>query len=81
MDLAAWSIEISSVKVKQMPFPVGSLSEICSSDKIYDSMNKKDKPWQYLCSRNVINNKRNIQKWHRIKAMKQRCIAFVYYDA
>ena len=41
MDLAAWSIETSSAKVKQMPFPVGSLSEICSSDKIYGSMNKK----------------------------------------
>lgn len=77
MDLAAWSIETSSAKVKQMPFPVGSLSEICSSNKIYDSMNKKDKPWQYLCSRNVINNKCNIQKWHRIKAMKQRCIALM----
>lgn len=61
MDLAAWSIETSSAKVKQMPFPVGSLLEICSSDKIYDSMNKKDKPWQYLCCRNVINNKCNIQ--------------------
>lgn len=57
MDLAAWSIETSSAKVKQMPFPVGSLLEICSSDKIYDSMNKKDKPWQYLCCRNVINRK------------------------
>ena len=57
MDLAAWSIETSSAKVKQMPFPVGTLLEICSSDKIYDSMNKKDKPWQYLCSRNVINRK------------------------
>ena len=55
MDLAAWSIETSSAKVKQMPFSVESLSEICSSDKIYDSMNKKDKPWQYLCSRDVIN--------------------------
>jgi hypothetical protein len=77
MDLAAWSIETSSAKVKQMPFPVGSLLEICSSDKIYDSMNKKDKPWQYLCCRNVINNKCNIQKWHRIKAMKQRCIALM----
>lgn len=41
MDLAAWSIETSSAKVKQMPFPVGSLLEICSSNKIYDSMNKK----------------------------------------
>ena len=81
MDLTAWSIETSSAKVKQMPFPVGSLSEICSSDKIYGSMNKKGTPWQYLCSRNVINNKCNIQKWHRTKAMKQRCIAFVYYDA
>ena len=81
MDLAAWSIETSSAKVKQMPFPVGSLLEICSSDKIYDSMNKKDKPWQYLCCRNVINNKCNIHKWHRNKAMKQRCIVFVYYDA
>lgn len=77
MDLAAWSIETSSAKVKQMPFPVGGLLEICSSDKIYDSMNKKDKPWQYLCCRNVINNKCNIQKWHRIKAMKQRCIALM----
>ena len=77
MDLAAWSIETSSAKVKQMPFPVGSLLEICSSDKIYDSMNKKDKPWQYLCCRNFINNKCNIQKWHRIKAMKQRCIALM----
>ena len=57
MDLAAWSIETSSAKVKQMPFPVGSLSEICSSDKIYGSMNKKGTPWQYLCSRNVINRK------------------------
>ena len=77
MNLAAWSIETSSAKVKQMPFPVESLLEICSSDKIYDSMNKKDKPWQYLCCRNVINNKCNIQKWHRIKAMKQRCIALM----
>ena len=41
MDLAAWSIETSSAKVKQMPFPVGSLSEICSSDKIYGCMNPK----------------------------------------
>lgn len=41
MDLTAWSIETSSAKVKQMPFSVGSLSEICSSDKIYGSMNKK----------------------------------------
>ena len=57
MDLAAWSIETSSAKVKHMPFPVGSLSEICSSDKIYGSMNKKGTPWQYLCSRNVINRK------------------------
>ena len=57
MDLAAWSIETSSAKVKQMPFPVGSLLEICSSDKIYGSMNKKGTPWQYLCCRNVINRK------------------------
>ena len=57
MDLAAWSIETSSAKVKQMPFSVGNLLEICSSDKIYGSMNKKDTPWQYLTSRNVINNK------------------------
>lgn len=57
MDLAAWSIEISSAKVKQIPFPVGSLSEICSSDKNYGSMNKKGTPWQYLCCRNVINRK------------------------
>ena len=28
-----------------------------SSDKIYGSMNKKGTPWQYLCSRNVINRK------------------------
>lgn len=28
MNLAAWSIETSSAKVKQMPFPVGNLSEI-----------------------------------------------------
>lgn len=41
MDLAAWSIETSSAKVKQMPFSVGTLLEICSSDKIYGSMNKK----------------------------------------
>ena len=77
MDFAAWSIETSSAKVKQMPFSVGTLLEICSSDKIYGSMNKKDTPWQYLTSRNVINNKCNIQKWHRIKAMKQRCIALM----
>jgi hypothetical protein len=57
MNLAAWSIETSSAKVKQMPFPVESLSEICSSDKIYGSMNKKGTPWQYLCCRNVINRK------------------------
>ena len=57
MNLAAWSIETSSAKVKQMPFPVGSLSEICSSDKIYGSMNKKGTPWQYLYCRNVINRK------------------------
>lgn len=57
MDLAAWSIETSSAKVKQMPFPFGSLLEICSSDKIYGSMNKKGTQWQYLCCRNVINRK------------------------
>lgn len=57
MNLAAWSIETSSAKVKQMPFPVGNLSEICSFDKIYGSMNKKGTPWQYLCCRNVINRK------------------------
>lgn len=62
MDLAAWSIETSSAKVKQMPFPVESLSEICSSDKIYDSMNKKDKPWQYLCSRDVGKFSIEVQK-------------------
>ena len=51
-------------------------------------MEKRPEQWQWLSDniisdskRNVINNKRNIQKWHRIKAMKQRCIAFVYYDA
>lgn len=57
MNLAAWSIETSSAKVKQMPFPVGSLSEICCSNKNYGSMNKKGTPWQYLCCRNVIYRK------------------------
>ena len=44
MDLAAWSIETSSAKGKQMPFSIGTLLEICSSDKIYGGMNKKDTP-------------------------------------
>lgn len=41
MDLAAWSIETSSAKGKQMPFSVGTLLEICSSDRIYGGVNKK----------------------------------------